>query len=288
MDGQMALSTRKTEVVEVKSIKRPEYQRPLNEAKVCRIVQGWDAERWRMPILNRREDGTLVVIDGQHTLAAWALLGEPVIECEIRELRTLEEESDLWLALNTQGTMPRPADRHRSLVISGDPVAVEIEDAIQYAGLVAGNTMQDGKRPIEGMRGLRELHAWDSDAMRRGLALAPLHIRSGHLTVQHVGMFAYLIRAKWRGARQRAEDLAFDIIAQTPPHMTHDAESWRVWVEMKCSKESRRTRELLERIDQDNELPRQVRESLRHAEAFRLFGVTAGFQRIPAVPRLPS
>lgn len=77
----------------------PIYQRNLNQVWVKRICDHWDFDRVRTPWVSMREDGSLYIVDGQHTVAAWQIMCGPntPILCKVYRGLTYDEEVTMFL-----------------------------------------------------------------------------------------------------------------------------------------------------------------------------------------------
>lgn len=79
------------------------YQRTPEEHVLHKIEVNYDPRQVRKLYISQREDGSMYVIDGNHTrLAAMRVLGEDaMLEAEIYTGLTVEEEADMFVKLNS-------------------------------------------------------------------------------------------------------------------------------------------------------------------------------------------
>lgn len=74
------------------------YQPDLYKARVAEIVDHWNPLQYRPGVLNEREDGTLAVVDGQHSLTAGRIKGIPVLTFTVlRDENRLSVKKEAWL-----------------------------------------------------------------------------------------------------------------------------------------------------------------------------------------------
>jgi len=123
-------------------------QRPLYEPKVRQIVAEYDPAALRTLAVSARRNGTFVVLDGQHRLAALKQLGMAnghLVACEIYEGLTLQEEAELFLKLN-DGRKPSYREAFDVRLTARDPDALAVKDIIEECGFTVGhkNGAKDG------------------------------------------------------------------------------------------------------------------------------------------------
>lgn len=112
------------------------YQRMLNELKRRDIAGNFNWVAFGAISVNRRVDGSLWAIDGQHRLAA-AKTRDDINElpCVIFEIpNSIEEEAAAFLALNTLRRPLSSKDRFRAQLVSGNQDAILVETMIKSSG----------------------------------------------------------------------------------------------------------------------------------------------------------
>lgn len=112
------------------------YQRNLNEAKRLEIAGNFNWVAFGAISVNRRRDGSLWAIDGQHRLGA-ANSREDVdqVPCVIFEIPdSIEEEAAAFLALNTLRRALTSKEKFRAQIIGGDAVALITDELVRSAG----------------------------------------------------------------------------------------------------------------------------------------------------------
>lgn len=110
------------------------YQSPVRESQVRKIVNNFDPKRLSSITLNRRQDMTLYIIDGQHRVEALKELNIPLVDATIHENLTVEEEAEMYYGINDRPAKT-PNFKGKSSLRFGDRKAVEIEEAVTNAGM---------------------------------------------------------------------------------------------------------------------------------------------------------
>jgi hypothetical protein len=126
------------------------YQRLVNEAHVKGIARNFNLLAFGSIIVSEREDGELVVIDGQHRVLAvkslhWDEQGRRVPALVVKGLSE-EAEANLFVGLNTARAL-RPFDIYKARLIAGDVVALALEDTAKRHGLSITVTADPKGRP---------------------------------------------------------------------------------------------------------------------------------------------
>lgn len=114
------------------------YQRQLSERSVAlihRIVRQFDWRAFKPPIVARAADGTLMVIDGQHTAIGAAshphVASIPVVVVDAGEV---VDRAGAFLRHNRDRVGMTPMQIHHAALAAGDEVAVAVDDACRRAG----------------------------------------------------------------------------------------------------------------------------------------------------------
>jgi hypothetical protein len=114
------------------------YQRKMNDSKRLRIASAFNWAAFGVLIVARRPDGSLWVIDGQHRLAAAQSRSDiemvPVIIFDFKG-EVADEATDFLIANRDR----RPLDgieSFRALLVSGDPIAVQVNEMLERSGKV--------------------------------------------------------------------------------------------------------------------------------------------------------
>lgn len=116
------------------------YQRSLAtesaQALIRRIAMFWDWSLCQPINVARRENGALMVVDGQHRHAAALLRGDiKALPCVIAEFTDLAAEAAAFVALNKERRPLNSVDVFRAQLAAGDAMAKTVADLIASAGL---------------------------------------------------------------------------------------------------------------------------------------------------------
>ncbi len=113
----------------------PAVQRRLDKSRVTEMAAKFDPMAMGVLTVSAREDGALVVLDGQHRMQAAIEAGRGTVstDCCVWHGLTLAEEAAMFRRLNT-AVRPRPTDLFLIRLVEGEPVAVSIEGIAQHHG----------------------------------------------------------------------------------------------------------------------------------------------------------
>jgi hypothetical protein len=116
------------------------YQRSIeigtSQALIRRIAMYWDWSLCQPLAVARRADGALMVVDGQHRLAAARLRGDIYdLPCVITAYESAAEEAAAFVALNQQRRPLGALDLFRAALAAGDEESAAIHALIAGAGL---------------------------------------------------------------------------------------------------------------------------------------------------------
>lgn len=114
------------------------YQRQLDEGRVGRYSAEYDPRLARPVVVNRRADGSMYVIDGQHTIAIERGLGRSVVLATVWDGLTPQQEADLYNRLNSQRVTPNQWNRFGARATAGDPKALAIIALAAECGFKTG------------------------------------------------------------------------------------------------------------------------------------------------------
>ena len=114
------------------------YQTPIIESIVENIVENFSLAAVNPPLVSRHSDGTLWVIDGQHTIEGFIRLGRTEIDCKVIDDLSRKDESDLFLIRNDPRSRRKLSKKQsfKAHVESGDPVAVAMNTIFKKLGFV--------------------------------------------------------------------------------------------------------------------------------------------------------
>lgn len=123
----------------------PRVQRLFDPRKVDKILQmGFDASGLGTLTVSRRDDGTIVILDGQHRREAGKQVGHTgKFHCEVHHGLTLKQEARIFRISNNQ-TVPTLVSQFLVRVTEGDPVALDIEAILASHGWQVTKGSSDG------------------------------------------------------------------------------------------------------------------------------------------------
>lgn len=130
----------------------PSYQRPLRAAKIDEMLATFDPKEITAIVVNRRIDGSLWVLDGQHRVELLRRLGKSVVIADVREGYDHEMEARAFYRLNRGQTKVSAFDEFRSRVAGNEPSATRIVDIIERHGYHIGR--QSEERAIQAVSAL--------------------------------------------------------------------------------------------------------------------------------------
>lgn len=131
-------------------------QRELNPGHVRKLAHGLDLDAIGVVTVSRRKNGKLVILDGQHRIAALIHedLGDWPVMCNVYERLTLAQEAALFRRLNNS-KRPSAYDDFTKGVVAGDPDCRAIAAAVADAGLHVSRHDEDaGIRAVAALRAI--------------------------------------------------------------------------------------------------------------------------------------
>lgn len=144
-------------------------QRSLDMTRVKSIGESFEWAGFGVPTLNRRSDGSLHIVDGQHRIMGARKAGHGAV---LRQMRvfdglSVQEEARLFRLLNDT-KRPTPVDLFQVAVIEGEEVAVAMNDLIKRHGLYVAAS---GERSFRAVQALRSIFAVDALSAERALGV---------------------------------------------------------------------------------------------------------------------
>lgn len=123
----------------------PEAQRALVPGWVKAHVPKFDVDQLGYIVVNKRSNGKLYIVDGQHRVELMRAVGwgDQAIHAEMFSGLTQAQEAELFLARNDRRAVSRYA-KFRVAVTAGDPMAVDIDRIVRAHGLVVSDQSRDG------------------------------------------------------------------------------------------------------------------------------------------------
>jgi hypothetical protein len=131
----------------------PAYQRsidaPASQTLIRKIAQHWNWDLCQPLVVAARPTGALMVIDGQHRLAAAKLRGDiDQLPCTIVHYESAADEAASFVHLNQQRRPLTKVELFKAAVASADPEARAIVKAMEAAGLsIAPHTNYTAWKP---------------------------------------------------------------------------------------------------------------------------------------------
>lgn len=123
----------------------PEYQRRMEPGWVKAHIASFDPEMLGYILVNKRSNGKLYVVDGQHRVELMRAVGwgDQNVHAELYDGLTQKQEAELFLARNDRKAV-RPFDKFRARITEGDPVACDIERIVTAHGLALSDQAANG------------------------------------------------------------------------------------------------------------------------------------------------
>ena len=123
----------------------PEAQRPLAPAWVKARVPLFDVDQLGYIVVNKRANGKLYLVDGQHRVELMRAVGwaDQTVHAEVFEGLSQAEEAALFNARNDRKAVTL-YNRFRVSVTAGDHDAKEIDRIVREHGLVVSDQLRDG------------------------------------------------------------------------------------------------------------------------------------------------
>lgn len=135
------------------------YQRDLDVNLVQKIARDWDIAAAGPIVCNRRDDGSLYVVNGQHRAAAAKTAGEMEIIAQVTQGLSQAEEAELRLKGNTRRT-DKVQERFRAQLAALHPESLAIVDIAGKFGTRI-NPWPDTKHGINAVSTIEELYRKD-------------------------------------------------------------------------------------------------------------------------------
>lgn len=123
----------------------PEAQRKLNPGWVKAHVSIFDADLLGYILVNKRANGKMYVVDGQHRVELLRAVGwgDQNIHAEYREGLTQAEEA-AWFRGRNDGKPIPPFDKFRVRITEGEPIACAINKIVTDHGLALSDQAKNG------------------------------------------------------------------------------------------------------------------------------------------------
>lgn len=124
------------EVVDLDTLQvdRASYQRGLSASRVKQIADEYDIAAAGLITLNRRSNGLLWVVDGQHRAAGAKRAGESEILAQVFHGLSIQQEARLFRIKNSQLGPVSALATFRSALVEGQEEAVTVNSIIESFG----------------------------------------------------------------------------------------------------------------------------------------------------------
>lgn len=145
-------------------------QRPLDQRRVKKLMEGWSDLAMGVPTVSQREGGTCVALDGQHRWVALEQLGRgrETFPTMVYRGLTLDEEAKIFRLLNDVKRLS-PVELFLVAVVEGEEVAVACNRILIKMGLTAERGRSNS---FQAVNTLREKYERDQMSVERALLTA--------------------------------------------------------------------------------------------------------------------
>ena len=140
------------------------YQRPVKDERIKRILDKWDYDLVRPPMVSLRSDGSYYVVDGQHTKVAWGIHenNAPIL-CKVCNELTHDEEVELFLKQFGESEKVSIGDLSRAKFNRGDQDEVIMVESAKAAGVEVSFNLYRGRNKTAAiqacMNGIKKIGA---------------------------------------------------------------------------------------------------------------------------------
>ncbi len=153
------------EAVEIARLKFDDYQRQLSNEFVQEMAGNWDPKVAGAIVVNRRPNGALYVIDGQHRTAAAKTAGEKLILAVVFDNLSRQQEAAMRVRGNVRKA-EQPQEAFRAKLASGDKESLAIVAIAEEYGAKI-NTVPNGKVGIDCIGTIEKLYRKDDGELLR-------------------------------------------------------------------------------------------------------------------------
>lgn len=141
----------------------PVAQRAFRPAWAAQIAAEWDIDKYQRPHVNRRDDGSLYIMEGQHGTHAYRVVyrQEGVdtlpVQVELYEGLTEQEEAEFFLSLNNKKAIDAMS-RFKVAVTAGYSTETDIDRIVRANGAVV-TASTDTAGAISAVNALRSIYS---------------------------------------------------------------------------------------------------------------------------------
>jgi len=194
------------------------FNRPIYNSHVEALAATFSSAAFGCLELWRREDGTLVILDGQHRRLAALMVGVPgdvkAIPALVHDGLTLDQAAELFVALNAT-RLVNPYDKFRALLIAGHGETCDINRIVQGQGLRVAGGKADGT--ISAVTTLRRVyHMGDPHGTVMALALKTLRSAWADVSEAYEAPLLKGIALYFHQHRDTAPEMLADALVRGP------------------------------------------------------------------------
>jgi len=150
----------------------PAAQRDFRPAWANDILSNFDIEKFQVPHVAQREDGTLYALDGQHSIWAYReYFGEgQQVQVWLHERLTEQGEADLFLALNNKKAVDGLA-KFKVGVTAGRETECDIDRIVRANGCYVGGGGNNQPNAIQAVAALYKLYSYSPEILGKTLRI---------------------------------------------------------------------------------------------------------------------
>ena len=156
------------------------YQRNQIKATINDISKNMEPRAFGAPLVSKRPDGTLWVIDGQQRIEALRARGDKTVRVFLVSVNTRAEEAALFGLVNTGRRMPNAIERYRAAVVAGEYPDASVDKWLNLQGIRVGRGSH-GKDSIDFIGAVLRAWSQDEEAAQKAI-LFQSRIGGGRLT----------------------------------------------------------------------------------------------------------
>lgn len=151
----------------------PQAQRAKSMPRIKRLATHFMPQAAGTLVVSERDDGSRYLVDGMHRREAGVLAGVSELPCEIHYGLTQQDEAQLFLIKNREGTKPSAADEYHIGLTAGLPIYVDTQSVLEKMDLKVGNgTSANQVGAIAGV--INIVDRYDAETLERTLRVAEM------------------------------------------------------------------------------------------------------------------
>lgn len=131
------------------------YQRPISQSRVMKIIRSFDPAKLGVLLMNHRTDGKYAVLDGQHRLAVLRTMGIDSCMAIVMSGMTEQEEADYFRRQNENQTRLNCFDLYNAGLHARDEHYLRIDNILSSHGFRAGR--QGGPMQVTAVSSLSQI-----------------------------------------------------------------------------------------------------------------------------------